>query len=234
MQYFGFLPFNFNPAKTFIGDTGSNFLGFCLATISIIGTAKTYTIMVIVGPMIVLGLPIFDTLFAIIRRLKKGNSIMVADRGHLHHRLMDLGFSQRQAVITLYCASAFLGIIAVVLMDIDTSIEGILLFGLVFLAIIIFAAINMKNTKKELIDNSEVYLPLIETDSIKMEITLFPDISIEKIISIVKTLNENENVDIIEFKIESDNSKKIKSIKLNEYGNNYDKIAKEILESFKN
>ncbi len=65
----GFLPFNFNPAKTFIGDTGSNFLGYSLAVISILGVAKTYTLIVIVAPLIVLALPVFDTLFAIVRRL---------------------------------------------------------------------------------------------------------------------------------------------------------------------
>lgn len=67
----GFLPYNFNPARTFIGDTGSNFVGYCLSIISIFGIAKTYTAIVIVAPMIVLGLPIFDTIFAIVRRLKK-------------------------------------------------------------------------------------------------------------------------------------------------------------------
>ena len=71
----GFLPFNFSPAKTFIGDTGSNFLGFSLSIISILGVAKTYTVAVIVLPLIVLGLPIFDTLWAIIRRMIKGKSI---------------------------------------------------------------------------------------------------------------------------------------------------------------
>ena len=71
----GFLPFNFSPAKTFIGDTGSNFLGFMLAVVSILGVAKTYTAAVIVLPVIVLGLPIFDVLFAIVRRIIKGKSI---------------------------------------------------------------------------------------------------------------------------------------------------------------
>ena len=82
----GFLPFNFNPAKTFVGDTGSNFLGFSLAVISIMGVAKTYTAIVVVAPIIILGLPILDTLFAIIRRIVKGKSIkaiFAPDKGHL-------------------------------------------------------------------------------------------------------------------------------------------------------
>lgn len=116
----GFLPFNFTPAKTFIGDTGSNFLGFTLAVVSILGSAKTYTAAVIVLPLIVLGLPIFDTILAIIRRLIKGKSIKAvfkADNGHLHHKLVARGFSQKQAVLILYGISAIFGMFAVILCD---------------------------------------------------------------------------------------------------------------------
>lgn len=116
----GFLPFNFSPAKTFIGDTGSNFLGFSLSIIAILGVAKTYTIAVIVLPLIVLGLPIFDTLWAIIRRLIKGKSIKAifkADKGHLHHRIVAKGYSQKQAVLILYGIGATFGIFAVILLD---------------------------------------------------------------------------------------------------------------------
>lgn len=116
----GFLPFNFTPAKTFIGDTGSNFLGFSLAVISILGSAKTYTAAVIVLPLIVLGLPIFDTFMAIVRRIIKGKSIKAvfkADKGHLHHRLLAKGYSQKQAVILLYGVSAILGMFAIIICD---------------------------------------------------------------------------------------------------------------------
>ena len=116
----GFLPFNFTPARTFLGDTGSNFLGFSLSIISILGMAKTYTAAVIVLPLIVLGLPIFDTLWAIIRRLIKGKSIKAifkADKGHLHHRIVAKGFSQKQAVLILYGISATFGIFAIILLD---------------------------------------------------------------------------------------------------------------------
>ena len=105
----GFLPFNFSPAKTFIGDTGSNFLGYAISIIAILGVAKTYTVAVIILPLIVLGLPIFDTIWAIIRRLIKGKSIKAifkADKGHLHHRIVAKGFSQKQAVLILYGISA--------------------------------------------------------------------------------------------------------------------------------
>ena len=113
----GFLPYNFNPAKTFMGDVGSNFLGYTLAAVSMLGMAKTYTLMAIILPVIVLALPIFDTLFAIVRRIIHGKSIMEADRGHLHHRLIDLGLSQKQAVLVLYAIAAIFGIFAIVLME---------------------------------------------------------------------------------------------------------------------
>ena len=116
----GFLPFNFAPAKTFIGDTGSNFLGFMLSVISILGVAKTYTIAVIVLPMLVLGLPILDVVWAIIRRIIKGKSIKAifrADNEHVHHKQVKRGFTQKQAVLILYGASAIFGMFAIILFD---------------------------------------------------------------------------------------------------------------------
>ena len=116
----GFLPYNVNPAKTFIGDTGSNFLGYSLAVISILGVAKTYTALVVVAPIIILGLPIFDTVFAIIRRIIKNRSIkgiMKPDAGHLHHKLLKHGFSQKQSVLILYCVSASLGMFTIILLE---------------------------------------------------------------------------------------------------------------------
>lgn len=116
----GFLPYNFNPAKTFIGDTGSNFLGYCLATISIIGIAKTYTAIVIVAPLIVLALPLFDTILSIIRRLIKGKNLKAViqpDAGHLHHKMLQKGFTQKQAVLIMYAISAVFGMFAIILLD---------------------------------------------------------------------------------------------------------------------
>ena len=116
----GFLPYNFNPAKTFIGDVGSNFMGFAIAVISILGVAKTYTAIVIIAPIIVLALPIFDTIWAIIRRIVKTKSIkgvFKADKGHLHHKLMARGYTQKQAVLILYGITATLGMVAIILLD---------------------------------------------------------------------------------------------------------------------
>jgi len=111
----GFLPYNLNPAKIFMGDTGSTFLGFVLATVSVQGMFKLPMSITFVAPFLMLGLPIFDTAFAFIRRIAHGQSPMHADRGHVHHRLVDMGFSQKQAVGILYVISAILGLSAVVL-----------------------------------------------------------------------------------------------------------------------
>lgn len=111
----GFLPYNFNPAKIFMGDTGATFLGFIMANMSIQGMFKMYTIISFVAPFLILGLPIFDVCFAVVRRLSKGQSPMSPDRSHIHHRLIDMGLSQKQAVGMLYVVSAILGLSAVVL-----------------------------------------------------------------------------------------------------------------------
>lgn len=149
----GFLPFNFTPAKTFIGDTGSNFLGYSLAVISILGSAKTYTAAVIVLPLIVLGLPIFDTAWAIIRRLIKGKSIKAvfkADKGHIHHKLVAKGFSQKQVVIILYGISAIFGMFAVILCD-----SGIWKAISFLLIVIVAIAVGYKNFGVEKTGNEQ-------------------------------------------------------------------------------
>ncbi len=132
---FGFLPYNFNPARLFMGDTGATFLGFVLACISIQGPFKTYVAVFV--PLLVLGLPIFDTAFAIIRRLLKGQPIMAPDRGHLHHKLIDKGFSHKTTVIILYVLSAVLAIGAIVMVLTDMT-RG-LLFMVFFVLVAVFA-----------------------------------------------------------------------------------------------
>jgi len=146
----GFLPFNFAPAKTFLGDTGSNFLGFMISVISILGVAKTYTAVVIVLPVIVLGIPIFDVTFAIIRRIIKGKSIKAIfkpDKGHLHHKLVEKGFSQKQAVLILYGASAAFGVFAVILFD--SGIWKALSFLLMMIATVAFGYKNLYKEKEQ-------------------------------------------------------------------------------------
>ena len=142
----GFLPFNFSPAKTFIGDTGSNFMGFSLAIISILGVAKTYTALVLIAPIIILGMPIFDTLFAIFRRLIKGKSLKAVfkpDKGHLHHKLMAKGYTQKQAVLIMYGITAILGMFAIILLE--SGIWKALSFALLIIAIV---AIGYRDMEK--------------------------------------------------------------------------------------
>ena len=111
----GFLKYNFNPAKIFMGDGGSLFLGFMLAGISVMGPMKGATLIAAVVPMFVLALPIFDTAFAILRRLLNGRPIMEADKGHLHHRLMAAGLGQKRTVLTLYGISGIMGVSAILI-----------------------------------------------------------------------------------------------------------------------
>ncbi|MBN3038756.1 MAG: undecaprenyl/decaprenyl-phosphate alpha-N-acetylglucosaminyl 1-phosphate transferase [Candidatus Omnitrophica bacterium] len=108
----GFLRYNFFPAKIFMGDTGSMFLGFALAAISLLGSRKMATSMALIIPLTVLVIPIFDTLLAIIRRILKKHHIYRPDRQHLHHRLLNMGLSQRQVVLFLYVVCAYFGLIA--------------------------------------------------------------------------------------------------------------------------
>ena len=109
----GFLPHNFSPARIFLGDTGSLFLGFMLAGFSIMGVTKQATFTTLVIPVVIFGLPITDTFYAIWRRFRNGQPIFKADKGHIHHRLLDLGLTTRQAVLILYLCSICFGIAAI-------------------------------------------------------------------------------------------------------------------------
>lgn len=151
---FGFLPYNFNPAKIFMGDTGALFLGYILACISIQGFLKLSAIISFAVPIIVLGLPIFDTLFAIVRRVLTGRSPMSPDRGHLHHRLLDMGFSQKQTVAILYTITAVLCLTAVVVSTRGYA-RGILL--IVSVMLIIWASLKLMSELKNPEHNSDLY-----------------------------------------------------------------------------
>jgi UDP-GlcNAc:undecaprenyl-phosphate GlcNAc-1-phosphate transferase len=108
----GFLWHNFYPASIFMGDSGSMLLGFLLAVISLQGFLKGVATIALLIPLLVLGIPIFDTGFAILRRVKNRRPIYLADRGHLHHRFANLGYSQRSAVIILYSWSGLMSLLA--------------------------------------------------------------------------------------------------------------------------
>ncbi|MCA0385501.1 MAG: undecaprenyl/decaprenyl-phosphate alpha-N-acetylglucosaminyl 1-phosphate transferase [Firmicutes bacterium] len=135
----GFLPYNFNPAKIFMGDTGALFLGLVLAAVSVEGALKGATAITVVVPILALGVPIFDTAFAILRRLINKRPIMEADKGHLHHRLMSIGLGQKKTVLSMYLISALLGAGAIALLKQNWLHAGVLL-GLA--AIVVFIPIN--------------------------------------------------------------------------------------------
>ena len=168
----GFMPFNINPAKTFMGDIGAQFLGFALSVISILGVAKTVTLVVLMAPVLVLGLPIFDTLFAIFRRFKKGKSlkaIFKADKGHLHHKLMKKGYTQKQAVAILYACSSILGFIAIIL--IEEGIYRALSFSLIMIAIFAIGFKNLKEYNENLIKEN-IEKKLVDINDLDEKTTL--------------------------------------------------------------
>ena len=132
----GFLHFNFSPAKIFMGDTGSMFLGYMLAAVSVAGTVKSAATIALIVPMVALGLPIMDTACAIIRRFNNGQPIFKPDRGHLHHRLLDMGLTQKQVVLILYLVSILLGISAIVMTEVKLGHAAIIVVGLLTAAFI--------------------------------------------------------------------------------------------------
>ena len=144
----GFLPRNFNPAEIFMGDTGATFLGYVLAVTSIMGVFKGYAILALIVCLLSLGLPIFDTLCAMLRRAITHKPIMQADRGHLHHKLIDKGYTQKQAVLILYGISALLAILAIFIAIKDSRALAVAVLMVILLSFVVFI-FNNKNKAKE-------------------------------------------------------------------------------------
>ena len=145
----GFLLYNHYPAKVFMGDTGSTFLGYILATLSITGLFKMYAIISFAVPFLILGIPIFDISFAFLRRIAHGQNPMKADRGHFHHRLIDMGFSQKQAVAIAYMLTGILGLAAVLLTS-SGELKALILIAAIFIVSAIgFKLIFAKNDRSE-------------------------------------------------------------------------------------
>ena len=162
----GFLPYNMNPAKIFMGDTGSMFLGYTLATVSIQGLFKFYAVISFAVPFILLGLPIFDTGFAIVRRLLKGQSPLQADRGHVHHRLIDLGFDQKQSVAILYAFSALMGLTAVILARTN---ESKLIILAIAMLVCFFLAMSLMSFEKHHRAEEQAQLERIQKAAMEKE-----------------------------------------------------------------
>ena len=148
----GFLQYNFNPAKIFMGDTGSMLLGYTLSVAAVLGLVKTAATVALVVPIIALGLPILDTTFAIIRRKMSGVPIFQPDKGHLHHRLLALGMTQKQAVLIMYFVSMILGIVALFVANVSYKTGRVTV--LVVLAVIIYSAKRIGILRKSTTDST--------------------------------------------------------------------------------
>ena len=144
----GFLPYNFSPAKTFMGDGGALYLGYMIAVLSVISPLKRATTVGAIIPMLVLAVPIFDTAFAMLRRALKKESIMKADKAHLHHHLMAAGFGQRRSVLIIYGIVGIMGIVAVLISrDLYKDAFFLAMIAVLYLGIIIVPKQPKKNIK---------------------------------------------------------------------------------------
>ncbi|MGB9886407.1 MAG: glycosyltransferase family 4 protein [Moorellales bacterium] len=132
-----FLRYNFYPARLFMGDSGAMFLGFTLAALAVLGTAKSTTVLSLLVPVLALGLPILDTSWAVVRRLVRHRPVFAADKEHLHHRLLQMGLSQRQAVLLIYGMHTFLSLCAVLLAMLTTAQSLLMLAAVIVAALVV-------------------------------------------------------------------------------------------------
>lgn len=143
----GFIRYNFNPASIFMGDTGSMFIGYMMAAISIFGAVKSAATIALLVPAVALGLPIMDTAFAIVRRYTNGRPIFQPDKGHLHHRLLAMGMTQRQAVLLMYVISAVLGIAAILLTEVDGYLAACIIACIITAVVFVAKKIGILNDR---------------------------------------------------------------------------------------
>ncbi len=134
----GFLRYNFHPARIFLGDTGSMFLGFTLAVLAIMSLTKSAAAVSVIIPLVILGVPLLDTFFAILRRCHEHRPIFQPDKKHLHHQLMAMGLNHRQTVLAIYALSAFLGLTAVMI-NLITNDQALILLVILAGAVIYLA-----------------------------------------------------------------------------------------------
>jgi len=151
---FGFLRYNFYPARIFLGDAGSMYLGYSVAVLAIMGLAKGATFISIIIPVVILGIPLLDTVFAVVRRYCGGRPIFQPDREHLHHKLIEMGLSHRQAVLCIYAVNLVLGLSAII-MTLITPKQA-LIFLVVLSTVILIAANKIGVTG---IGTQAAYLP---------------------------------------------------------------------------
>jgi len=146
---FGFLPYNFSPAKTFMGDGGALYLGYMISVLSVISPLKQATVVGALVPMLTLAVPIFDTFLAMLRRSLKHKSIMSADKGHLHHHLMAAGFGQRRSVLIMYGIVGIMGEVAILISrELYKDAVPLFMIALLYLCIIIIPKRPKKGIKR--------------------------------------------------------------------------------------
>ena len=163
----GFLPFNANPAKIFMGDAGALFLGYAFAILSISGIFKLHAIISFVIPLSIFGLPLFDTTLAFTRRILKGKSPFSADRGHLHHKLVDMGFGHKQTVRILYAVCGILGISAILFTDRNLYKAGFVVIAALIVFIIVYALLKNPATRVLTgLENKDLPQPLIPEEEV--------------------------------------------------------------------
>ncbi len=147
----GFLFFNFNPAKVFMGDCGSLFIGFTIAAASVMCVSKSAALVGLALPALALGIPIFDTLFSMLRRFLERRSLFAPDRSHFHHRLLELGLNQRRAVIIIYIATLLAAGIGLYML-ISDSVSAVIVFGgVLLLVLLMFRAVGVVRLHEVLI-----------------------------------------------------------------------------------
>jgi UDP-GlcNAc:undecaprenyl-phosphate/decaprenyl-phosphate GlcNAc-1-phosphate transferase len=137
----GFLYHNFYPAKIFMGDTGALFLGYAISVISMLGLFKNVAFFSFIIPIIIIAVPIFDTLFAIVRRLINKQNIGTADRKHIHYQLVDMGYSHQTSVLIIYAFSGFFGIMAIIFNS-ATMLTSLIILGLIIIGIQLIAELS--------------------------------------------------------------------------------------------
>lgn len=143
----GFLPFNFSPATIFMGDAGSMLLGFMLASITLLSSTKAPALLALIIPMLAVGVPLFETIFAFTRRILQGKHPFRADRRHLHHRFLALGFTERRTVLMFYYLTAYFGVTAYVLQRLEAR-ATLPLVGIIGLGMLVLIE-NMRYLEKK-------------------------------------------------------------------------------------
>lgn len=129
-----FLCYNFYPASTFMGDSGALFLGLLIGTVSLAGIVRTQSLVINLVPLVIAGIPVLDTASAFIRRTRQGQRFDQADKGHIHHRLLNAGFGQRKSVVILYACTAALAVVGLLISSVSGPVRWIV-FGVLFAAV---------------------------------------------------------------------------------------------------